>query len=241
MWFAYDDENFVLKNISFSAKAGETLAIVGATGSGKSTIINLLMRFYDIQQGKILIDGIDIREYDVYSLRKNMGLVLQDVFLFSGSVYDNIKLHDENISKEEIVKASQLCGVEEFVLRLPGGFNYEVRERGATLSLGQRQLISFVRALVHNPAILILDEATSSIDTESEHVIQQAIEKMVNNRTSIIIAHRLSTIQKSDCILVMDHAELKECGTHEDLISLNGIYAKLYEMQFRKQRMQVGS
>ncbi len=241
VWFAYDDENFVLKNISFSAKAGETLAIVGATGSGKSTIINLLMRFYDIQQGKILIDGIDIREYDVYSLRKNMGLVLQDVFLFSGSVYDNIKLHDENISKEEIVKASQLCGVEEFVLRLPGGFNYEVRERGATLSLGQRQLISFVRALVHNPAILILDEATSSIDTESEHVIQQAIEKMVNNRTSIIIAHRLSTIQKSDCILVMDHAELKECGTHEDLISLNGIYAKLYEMQFRKQRMQVGS
>ena len=237
VWFAYEEEYFVLKNISFSVNQGKSLAIVGATGSGKSTLINLLMRFYDVQRGRILIDGIDIREYDIYSLRKKMGLVLQDVFLFSGKVMDNIRLRDESITHEQINRAATICGIDEFVNRLPQGYFYEVKERGATLSLGQRQLISFVRALVRDPAVLILDEATSSIDTESEKIIQTAIEKMVSNRTSIIIAHRLSTIQKSDCILVLDHAEVKECGTHEELIQLDGFYKKLYEMQYRKEKI----
>ena len=237
VWFAYDDDYYVLKDVSFKVKAGESLAIVGATGSGKTTMINLLMRFYDVHRGRITIDGIDIRDYDVYSLRKNLGMVLQDVFLFSGSVLDNIRLRNESISREQVINASQLCGVNEFVEHLPGGYDYLVKERGATLSMGQRQLISFVRALVHDPAVLILDEATSSIDTESEQIIQRAIQKMVSNRTSIIIAHRLSTIQNSNTILVLDHAEVKECGTHEQLIALNGFYKKLYEMQFRKEKL----
>ena len=164
---------------------------------------------------------------------------LQDVFLFSGSVLDNIRLRNQSISREQVISASKLCGVNEFVEQLPGGYDYLVKERGATLSMGQRQLISFVRALVHDPAILILDEATSSIDTESEQIIQRAIQKMVSNRTSIIIAHRLSTIQNSNTILVLDHAEVKECGTHEQLIALNGFYKKLYEMQFRKEKLLV--
>ncbi len=239
VWFAYDDDFYVLKDVSFKVKAGESLAIVGATGSGKSTMINLLMRFYEVQKGRITIDGIDIRDYDVYTLRKNMGLVLQDVFLFSGSVLDNIRLRNESILKTDIIKASKLCGVDEFVEQLPNGYDFEVKERGATLSMGQRQLISFVRALVHDPAILILDEATSSIDTESEQIIQRAIVKMVSNRTSIIIAHRLSTIQNSNCILVLDHAEVKECGTHEELIAQDGFYKKLYDMQFKKERIEV--
>jgi len=234
VWFAYDEKNFVLKDISFEVKQGETLAIVGATGAGKSSIINILNRFYEIQKGTIYIDDINVRDYEVHSLRRNIALVLQDVFLFSGSIMENITLRNSNVSREEVIRAAKLCGIHEFIEKFPGKYDYEVKERGATLSHGQRQLISFVRALIFDPKILILDEATSSIDTESEQLIQSAIEKMILNRTSIIIAHRLSTIQKADKIMVLDHGELKEMGTHTELLALNGFYARLYEMQFKK-------
>jgi ATP-binding cassette subfamily B multidrug efflux pump len=234
VWFAYNEDKFVLKDVSFEVKQGETLAIVGATGAGKSSIINLLNRFYEIQQGAISIDGVNIKDYEVHSLRKNIGLVLQDVFLFSGSVLENITLRNDQISRAEVIRAAELCGIQHFIERLPGQYDYEVKERGATLSQGQRQLISFVRALVFDPKILILDEATSSIDTESEKLIQSAIDKMIVNRTSIVIAHRLSTIQKANKIMVLDHGELKEIGTHTELLALNGYYARLYEMQFKK-------
>lgn len=238
VWFAYDDKNFVLKDVSFNVKQGETLAIVGATGAGKSSVINILNRSYEIQKGTISFDGVDIKNYDVHSLRRNIGLVLQDVFLFSGSVLENITLRNSLVTREQVIHAATLCGINNFIERLPGQYDYEVKERGATLSHGQRQLISFVRALVFDPKILILDEATSSIDTESEQLIQSAIEKMIVNRTSIIIAHRLSTIQKADKILVLDHGELKEMGTHVELLALNGYYAHLYEMQFRKKLVE---
>jgi len=239
VFFAYDEKNYVLKNVSFNVNAGETLAIVGATGAGKSSIINILNRFYEIQQGVICLDGINIRDYELSSLRSKIGLVLQDVFLFSGSIMDNITLRNPAITREQVHHAAELCGIAEWIERLPDQYDHNVMERGATLSIGQRQLISFVRALVYNPKILILDEATSSIDTESEQLIQQAIEKLIQGRTSIIIAHRLSTIQHADKILVLDLGEVKEIGTHEELLELNGFYKNLYELQFRKKEIAV--
>ncbi len=232
--FAYNDTDYVLKNISFELKAGETLAIVGATGSGKTSTISILGRFYDIQKGAIKVDDVDIRDYELSALRSKMSVVLQDVFLFAGSVFENITLRNENITPEEVMRAAKLVGAHDFITRLPGGYDYLVMERGATLSMGQRQLISFVRALVFNPSILILDEATSSIDSESEELIQNAIETLVKGRTSIVIAHRLSTIRHAHKIMVLDKSELKEFGTHEELLAMNGYYKKLYDMQFMK-------
>lgn len=232
VWFAYRDEDWVLKDVSFHVRAGETLAIVGATGAGKSSIINILNRFYPIQKGGISIDGKDIGQFNLHSLRKQIGMVQQDVFLFSGSILDNITLHNQDISREEVVAAARMLGAHDFIMRLPGNYDYLVMERGATLSLGQRQLISFVRAMVYNSSILILDEATSSVDMETEQVIQRAVENLVQNRTSIVIAHRLSTIQHADKILVMDHGKVMEIGNHQELLSKNGYYKKLYEMQF---------
>ena len=232
--FAYNDTDYVLKNISFELKAGETLAIVGATGSGKTSTISILGRFYDIQKGAIKVDDVDIRDYELSALRSKMSVVLQDVFLFAGSVFENITLRNENITREEVIRAAKLVGAHDFITRLPGGYDYLVMERGATLSMGQRQLISFVRALVFNPSILILDEATSSIDSESEELIQNAIETLVKGRTSIVIAHRLSTIRHAHKIMVLDKSELKEFGTHEVLLAMNGYYKKLYDMQFMK-------
>lgn len=233
VWFAYNAREYVLKDITFSIKPGETLAIVGSTGSGKTTIINILNRFYEIQKGDILIDDISIREYDLTALRRRVALVLQDVFLFSGTVLENITLMDEQITREEVIEAAKMIGAHGFIERLPGGYDYKVMERGATLAMGQRQLISFVRALVFDPDILVLDEATSSIDPESEAVIQFAIETLIAKRTSIIIAHRLSTIRHADNILVLDKGEVKEYGPHEELLKIeNGRYKELYEMQF---------
>jgi len=234
VWFAYVDDTFVLKDVSFKVAQGKTLAIVGATGSGKTSIINTLNRFYEINKGEIAVDGINAKAYDVFSLRSKIGMVLQDVFLFSGSIMDNITLRNDHISREKAIAAAKLVGAHDFIMRLPGKYDYNVMERGATLSMGQRQLISFIRALVFDPKILILDEATSSIDTESEQLIQDAIEKLVSGRTSIIIAHRLSTIQKADAIMVLDHGEIKEIGTHDELLAHDGYYKKLYDMQFKK-------
>ncbi|MBK7442086.1 MAG: ABC transporter ATP-binding protein [Bacteroidetes bacterium] len=238
VWFAYKDDNWVLKNVSFSIKPGETLAIVGATGAGKSSIINILNRFYEIQKGEILVDHSPVQHFELSSLRKQTGMVLQDVFLFSGSIFENITLRDTNVTREQVVHAAKMLGAHDFIMRLPGGYDYNVMERGATLSLGQRQLISFIRALVFNPDILILDEATSSVDTETEQVIQHAIENLITDRTSIIIAHRLSTIRRADQILVLDKGEVKEIGTHEELLLHNGYYKKLYDMQFVKELVQ---
>ncbi len=233
--FAYTDDRYVLKNISFEVQPGETVAIVGHTGSGKTSIISLLNRLYHIRQGEIRIDDVNIEEYELDILRKNIGVVLQDVFLFSGSVLDNITLRNEDISRERVVEAAELIGMHAFIMRLPGGYDYNVMERGSSLSLGQRQLLSFIRALLYDPSILILDEATSSVDTESELLIQEAIDKLISGRTSIVIAHRLSTIRKANQIIVLDKGEIREKGTHEQLLSKGGFYAKLHEMQFNKQ------
>ncbi|MGG9970504.1 ABC transporter ATP-binding protein [Ferruginibacter sp. SUN002] len=232
--FAYIDNNYVLKNISFDIKAGETLAIVGNTGSGKTSIISLLNRLYKINSGEINIDGNNIEAIDLYYLRSKIAVVLQDVFLFSGSVYDNVTLRNPDITKEQVIEAAKLIGIHDFILKLPGGYNYNVMERGATLSLGQRQLLSFVRALLYNPSILILDEATSSVDTESEQLIQHAIDTLIAGRTSIVIAHRLSTIRKANKIIVLDKGEIKESGSHEALLASEGFYSKLYHMQYEK-------
>ncbi len=232
VWFAYNEENWVLKDVSFHVKPGETLALVGATGAGKSSIINILSRFYEIQKGEILLDGIDIRSYELAYLRKNISTVLQDVFLFSDSVINNITLNNPDISLDTVIDASKKVGAYDFIMRLPEDFNYQVQERGATLSAGQGQLISFIRALVNNPKILILDEATSSIDTETELLIQHAIESLMEGRTSIVIAHRLSTIQKADKIIVLDKGEIKEIGSHHELLDIDGYYRKLYDLQF---------
>jgi ATP-binding cassette, subfamily B, multidrug efflux pump len=235
VWFAYKDEDWVLKNVSFSIQPGTTLAIVGATGAGKTSVINILNRFYEIQKGEILLDDIPVKQYELSALRTRTGMVLQDVFLFSGSIYENITLRDSSITREQVILAAKMLGAHEFIMRLPGNYDYNVMERGATLSLGQRQLISFIRALVFNPDVLILDEATSSVDTETEQVIQHAIENLITNRTSIIIAHRLSTIQRADQILVLDKGEVKEIGSHKTLLERNGYYKKLYDMQFIKE------
>jgi ATP-binding cassette subfamily B protein len=237
VWFAYNEEQYVLKDISFEVKPGETIAIVGHTGSGKTTIISLMNRLYHINKGSIRIDGKDIEQYELDVLRGNIGVVLQDVFLFSGSVMDNITLRNPAISREKVMEAAKLIDMHDFIMRLPGGYDYNVMERGATLSLGQRQLLSFIRALLYNPSILILDEATSSVDTESELLIQHAIETLIKGRTSIVIAHRLSTIRKANKIIVLDKGELIEAGTHEELLLQGGFYAQLYEMQFEKKAL----
>jgi len=230
--FAYNENNFVLKNISFEVEAGKTLAIVGATGAGKSSIINLLNRFYEINNGEIKIDDINIKEFELSFLRSKIATVLQDVFLFSDTIAENIRLKNPDISIEKIVEAAKQVGAHDFIMNLPGGYDYNVMERGATLSVGQAQLISFIRALVYEPSILVLDEATSSVDTESEELIQSAIQKLMKGRTSIVIAHRLSTIQNADQIMVLDHGEIVEKGTHQELLKLNGAYKKLYDLQY---------
>ena len=234
--FGYNPGNPVLKNVSFTVNPGETVAIVGHTGSGKTTIISLLNRLYHIQSGEIKIDDVNIEKYDIERLRKSVGVVLQDVFLFSGSIIDNITLRNPDIPRENVIEAAKLIGMHDFIMMLPGNYDFNVMERGATLSLGQRQLLSFIRALLYNPSILILDEATSSVDTESEMLIQHAIDKLIAGRTSIVIAHRLSTIRKANKIIVLDKGEVKEIGTHEELISREGYYQKLYQLQFEKHK-----
>ncbi len=232
VWFAYNHEEWVLRDISFAVQPGQTIALVGATGAGKSSVINLLTRLYDINKGSIKVDGNDIRDYKLEFLRSHIGLVLQDVFLFSDTIMQNITLGNPNISFEQVRKAASIVGALDFIEKLPGGFDYNVMERGATLSVGQRQLISFVRALVYDPQIIILDEATSSVDHETEELIQHAIENLMRGRTAIVIAHRLATIQKADKIIVLDKGEVKEQGTHEELLKLGGYYEKLYTIQY---------
>jgi ATP-binding cassette subfamily B multidrug efflux pump len=233
VWFAYNEENWVLKDINFHLEPGKTLALVGATGAGKSSTINILNRFYEIGKGSATIDGHDIREYDVDYLRSHIATVIQDVFLFTDTIANNISLNNKEITREQIIAAAKDVGAHEFIERLPGGYDYNVMERGATLSAGQSQLISFIRALVYNPTILVLDEATSSVDTETEILIQNAIGKLMQGRTAIVIAHRLSTIQNADKIIVLDHGEIKEMGTHQELLRIeDGYYRKLYDLQF---------
>jgi ATP-binding cassette subfamily B protein len=239
VWFGYSEELPVLKNISFTVEPGQTVAIVGHTGSGKTTIISLLNRLYAINRGSILIDDVPVEQWELDTLRKNIGVVLQDVFLFSGSVLDNITLRNEAISQEKVEEAAKLIGMHKFILQLPGGYQYNVMERGATLSVGQRQLLSFIRALLYNPSILILDEATSSVDTQSEQMIEKAINTLIAGRTSIVIAHRLSTIQRADQIIVLDKGEIKETGNHRELLQRGGFYSKLYEMQFEKKILAI--
>jgi ATP-binding cassette subfamily B protein len=233
LWFAYEDDDFVLKDVSFEVKAGETVALVGATGSGKSSIINVLSRAYEFQKGSVLLDGHDIRDYRQDELRRSISVVLQDVFLFSDTVHNNITLNDPSITRQAVEEAAREVGAHEFIMRLPQGYDTEVRERGGILSVGQRQLIAFIRACVHHPRVLVLDEATSSVDSISEQLIQQATERITKGRTSIVIAHRLSTIQNADRILVLDKGRIIEQGHHQELLAQNGAYRKLYDLQFR--------
>jgi ATP-binding cassette subfamily B protein len=232
VWFSYTGDDYVLKNISFKVEKGSSLALVGATGSGKTSIINLLSRFYEFEKGNILLDGKNVRDYPKHFLRKNIAVVLQDVFLFSDTICRNITLGDETITKEAVIEAAKEFGAHEFIANLPDQYEYNVMERGAMLSVGQRQLISFVRAYVHNPAVLVLDEATSSIDTESEDIIQKALSKLMEGRTSIMIAHRLATIQNADTILVMQKGEVLEMGSHQELLEKDGHYKTLFDLQF---------
>src|SRR5215208_4425632 len=232
VWFAYKGEDWVLKDVSFEAEPGQTVALVGHTGSGKTTITNLLMRFYDVQRGHVLLDGVDVREWDLKSLRENFAVVLQDVFLFSGTVEGNIRLGREDVSDERVRWAAREVHADGFIERLPEGFKSEVRERGAGLSVGQKQLISFARALAFDPTLLILDEATSSIDTETEQLIQRAIERVLRDRTSIVVEHRLSTVQRADQILVLHHGELRERGSHQQLLARRDLYWRLYKLQY---------
>jgi ATP-binding cassette subfamily B protein len=232
--FAYKNEDWVLKNINLHIEKGKTVAFVGATGAGKSTIVNLLGRFYEYQQGDIFIGTTNVQDIQLDVLRKNIAIVLQDVFLFSDSIYHNITLRDPSISLEQVIDAAKAVGAHDFILKLPNGYDYHVGERGGVLSVGQRQLLSFIRAYVYNPSILILDEATSSVDNESEEMIQRATERLTEGRTSIVIAHRLSTIQKADKIVVVDKGEIVEQGSHNELLQIDGFYKKLYEIQFLK-------
>lgn len=234
VWFAYKKDEWVLKDISFKVNPSKTLALVGATGSGKSTIVSLINRFYEYDKGEILIDGINIRDYELGSLRRSIGLVLQDVFLFSDSIMNNITLNNMHISEEEVKQATKNIGANSFIDKLPNGFNYNVMERGAMLSVGQRQLLSFIRAFVYKPRVFMLDEATSSIDTESELLIQKATDTLTKQCTSIVVAHRLTTIQKADTILVIENGMIIESGNHSELLGKNGVYKKLYELQFDK-------
>jgi ATP-binding cassette, subfamily B, multidrug efflux pump len=236
VWFAYNDEDWVLKDVSFTVEPGQSIALVGHTGSGKTTITNLLMRFYDIQRGRILLDGVDLRDWDLKALRENFAVVLQEVFLFSGTIEGNIRLGREDITEERVRWAAHEVHADSFIRRLKGGYEAEVRERGAGLSVGQKQLISFARALAFDPALLILDEATSSIDTETEQLIQRAIERVMRDRTSIVVAHRLSTIQNADRIIVLHHGEIREQGTHQQLLAERGFYWKLYKLQYADSR-----
>lgn len=239
VWFAYNNEDWILRDVSFSVKQGETIALVGATGAGKSSIINLLNRFYEYNKGEITIDGMNIRDYRLDALRSNIGVVLQDVFLFSDTIANNISLNNPDITREQIIEASKTVGADVFISRLPGGYDYNVMERGAMLSVGQRQLIAFIRAYVYDPKILVLDEATSSVDTESEKLIQHATDKLTENRTSIVIAHRLATIQKADRIIVLDKGQILEMGNHQELLKKNGQYRKLFELQFRNEKVVI--
>ena len=238
IYFSYDSKNPVFKNFSLDINSGEKVAIVGSTGSGKTTIINLLLRFYDIDNGNILIDKKNIKEMSIEFLRSQISLVTQNIFLFADSIYNNIVLHNKNITKEKVIVAAKKIGIHNFIMKLPGGYDYNVKERGVMLSEGQKQLISFLRAYVSNPSILILDEATSSIDSKTEKLIQYATAKIIENKTSIIIAHRLSTILNSDKIIVLDKGEIKEIGRHEDLLEIqDGYYKKLFELQFQKEEL----
>jgi len=234
VWFAYEKDNWVLKDVSFTINPGETVAFVGPTGAGKTSIISLLNRFYDIQKGQILIDGIDIKNMDKYELRKRIGIVLQDVFLFTGTIKDNIRLNNEDISDQEVIEVSKYVNADEFIKKLPKKYDEPVMERGSTLSAGQRQLLAFARALAFNPDILILDEATSNIDTETEILIQDALGKIVKGRTTIAIAHRLSTIQKADKIIVLHKGQIREIGTHQELLDKGGMYYQLYKLQYKE-------
>lgn len=229
--------DWVLKDVSFTVEPGETIAIVGHTGAGKTTIISLLLRFYDVQQGSVKIDGVDVREMDVYELRRRFGVVLQDPFLFTGTIAGNIRLGTETVSQLDVERAAEEVNAADFIRALPDGFESEVKERGSTLSTGQKQLISFARALAHNPKILILDEATSSVDTETEFRVREALTRMIEGRTSVIIAHRLSTIQRADKIIVMHKARVREMGTHQQLLAQRGIYYKLYQLQYKDQEL----
>jgi ATP-binding cassette subfamily B multidrug efflux pump len=232
VWFAYDDENWVLRDVSFEVQPGQRVGIVGATGSGKSTLINLLLRFYDVQRGRVLVDGIDVREWDTAELRRLFGLVLQDVHLFSGTIADNIRLGDPAISDEQVRRAAEAVHADRFIAERAGGYDAEVTERGGSLSVGQKQLLSFARALAHEPTVLLLDEATSSIDTATEALIEDALRVMMAGRTVLAIAHRLSTIQDMDQILVVHHGEIRERGTHQELLAQQGLYYKLYQLQY---------
>ncbi len=238
VWFAYKGEDWVLKDVSFTVNAGESIALVGHTGSGKTTVTNLLMRFYDVQKGKILLDGVDVRDWNLQDLRENFAVVLQDVFLFSGSIANNIRLGNKNISDEKLVWAAKEVHADEFVQKIPEAYESLVRERGSGLSVGQKQLISFARALAFEPSILVLDEATSSIDTETEQLIQQAVNRLMEDRTSLIVAHRLSTIQRCDRILVFHHGELRESGSHNELLAKRGLYWRLYQLQYVEDKLQ---
>ncbi len=234
VWFAYNDDNYVLKDISFSIQAGQTVALVGATGAGKSTIINLLSKFYEIKKGEILVDGTNINDYKLEELRKNTGVVLQDVHLFNDSIFNNITLHNPNISLEKVIDASKQIGLHDFIMSLPGGYDYVVKERGITLSAGQRQLIAFIRAFVYNPKLFILDEATATIDAHTEQLLQKALDKISVGRTSIVIAHRLATIKNADKIIVFDKGQIVEQGSQPELLNINGQFKRLYELQFEE-------
>ncbi len=240
VWFAYEEDNdgepdWVLKDVSFTVEPGETAALVGATGAGKSTVMNLLLRFYEIQRGQILVDGVDIRDFRLTDLRRHIGLVLQDVFLFSGSVERNLTLNNPSIDADTMRRAAGIVQADQFIERLPDGYQQDVKERGSSLSHGQRQLLAFVRALLYDPDVMVLDEATSSVDTETEALIQQAVERLTEGRTTLAIAHRLSTIQDADTILVMHKGEIRERGTHQELLAMDGLYRRLYDLQYADQ------
>ena len=236
--FSYDSKNQVFKDFNLNIKAGEKVAIVGSTGSGKTTIVNLLLRFYELDKGEILIDGKNIKEMSIDLLRSNISLVSQNIFLFADSIYNNIVLYNKKISINKVVEAAKKIGIHNFITKLPNSYNYNVKERGIMLSEGQKQLISFLRAYVNEPSILILDEATSSIDSKTEKLIQYATSKIIENKTSIIIAHRLSTILNSDKIILLDKGKIKEIGTHDELLKIdNGYYKKLFELQFQKEEL----
>ena len=239
VWFAYEEEDWVLKDIRLTVEPGETIAVVGHTGAGKTTLVSLLLRFYDVQRGQILVDGLDLRQWDLQALRRRFGIVLQDPYLFSGTIESNIRLGTETVSREDMEDAIDEVNLGEFIRTLPQGHQEEVRERGNTLSVGQKQLISFARALAHNPRVLILDEATSSVDTETEFRVREALSRMIEGRTSIIIAHRLSTIQRADRIVVMHKGTIREVGSHQELLAARGVYWRLYQLQYKDQEVAV--